>query len=117
MYPKSHQQCKCHTVFQKNLPVLTYIQEKGIFVAVINPYLMKVYRIGDLRKAKTDKIDSRIIVNDGIEHWITMSNYQTSQDIYRELKLLGQQYRRYMKLHIISLHELIHLPDYTMPRI
>ena len=32
-----------------HLPVLTYLQEKGLFVAVINPYLMKVYRSGDLR--------------------------------------------------------------------
>lgn len=100
-----------------HLPVLTYLQEKGIFVAVINPYLMKVYRSGDLRKAKTDKIDSRIIANYGIEHWFTMKAFQTSEDIYGELKLLGQQYRHYMKLHITSLHELTHLLDYTMPGI
>ena len=100
-----------------HLPVLTYLQEKGIFVAVINPYLMKVYRSSDLRKAKTDKIDSRIIANYGIEHWFTMKEYATSEDVYGELKLLGQQYRHYMKLHIMSLHELIHLLDYTMPGI
>lgn len=80
-----------------HLPVLTYLQEKEIFVAVINPYLMKVYRSGDLRKAKTDKIDSRIIANYGIEHWFTMTEFQTSEDIYGELKLLCQQYRHYMK--------------------
>ena len=100
-----------------NLPILTYLQEKGVFVAVINPYLMKVYRSGDLRKAKTDKIDSRIIANYGIEHWFTMKEFQTSEDIYGELRLLGQQYRHYMKLHIMSLHELTHLLDYTMPGI
>lgn len=100
-----------------HLPVLTYLQEKGIFVAVINPYLMKVYRSGDLRKAKTDKIDSRIIANYGIEHWFTMKAFQATEDIYGELKLLGQQYRHYMKLHITSLHELTHLLDYTMPGI
>lgn len=100
-----------------HLPVLTYLQEKGIFVAVINPYLMKVYRSRDLRKAKTDKIDSRMIANYGIEHWFTMNEFQSSEDIYGELKLLGQQYRHYMKLHIMSLHELIHLLDYTMPGI
>lgn len=100
-----------------HLPVLTYLQEKGIFVAVINPYLMKVYCSADLRKAKTDKIDSRIIANYGIEHWFTMKEFKTSEDIYGELKLLGQQYRHYMKLHIMSLHELIHLLDYTMPGI
>ena len=46
-----------------HLPVLTYLQEKGFFVSVINPYLMKSYRNESLRKAKTDKIDSRIIAN------------------------------------------------------
>ena len=100
-----------------HLPVLTYLQEKGLFVSVINPYLMKVYRSGDLRKAKTDKIDSRIIANYGIDHWFTMPEFQASEDIYGELKLLGQQYRHYMKLHINSLHELTHLLDYTMPGI
>ena len=68
-----------------HLPVLPYLQEKGIFVAVINPYLMKVYRNGDLRKAKTDKIDSRIIANYGIEHWFTMKAFQATEDIYGEL--------------------------------
>ncbi len=100
-----------------HLPVLTYLQEKGLFVAVINPYLMKVYRSGDFRKAKTDKIDSRIIANYGIEHWFTMTEFKASDDVYGELKMLGQQYRHYMKLHIMSLHELTHLPDYTMPGI
>ena len=74
-----------------HLPVLTYLQEKGLLVSVINPYLMKVYRSGDLRKAKTDKIDSMIIANNGIDHWFTMPEFQASEDIYGELKLLGQQ--------------------------
>lgn len=100
-----------------HLPVLAYLQDKGIFVAVINPYLMKVYRSEDLRRAKTDKIDSRIIATYGIEHWFTMEDFQTSADVYGELKLLGQQYRHYMKLHVMSLHELTHLLDYTMPGI
>ena len=100
-----------------HLPVLTYLQEKGIFVAVINPYLMKVYRNSDLRKVKTDKVDSKCIANYGINHWFTMKAFQVREDIYGELKLLGQQYRHYMKLHIMSLHELTHLLDYTMPGI
>ena len=100
-----------------HLPVLTYLQEKGIWVSVINPYLMKVYRSEDLRRAKTDKIDAKIIARYGIEHWFAMKEFHASEDIYGELKLLGQQYRHYMKLHITSLHELIHMLDYTMPGI
>lgn len=80
-----------------HLPVLTYLQEKGLFVTVINPYLMKVYY--------------------GIEHWFTMAEFKASENVYGELKMLGQQYRHYMKLHIMSLHELTHLLDYTMPGI
>ena len=85
-----------------HLPVLTYLQEKGFFVSVINPYLM---------------IDSRIIANYGIDHWFKMKEFQTSGEIYEELKLLGQQYRHYMKLHLLSLAELTHLLDLTMPGI
>ena len=54
-----------------HLPVLTYLRERGIFVSVINPYKMKVYRSEDLRKVKTDKLDSRVIANYGIEHWFS----------------------------------------------
>ena len=88
-----------------HLPVLTYLQEKGFF------------RNESLRKAKTDKIDSRIIANYGIDHWFKMKEFQTSGEIYEELKLLGQQYRHYMKLHLLSLAELTHLLDLTMPGI
>lgn len=100
-----------------HLPVVTYLQQKGIHVSVINPYLMKMYRSEDLRKAKTDKIDARIIANYGIEHWYTMNEYKSQSDKYAELKILIQQYHHYMELHISSLQDLTHLLDYTMPGI
>ena len=34
-----------------------------------------------------------------------------------ELKLLGRQYRHYMRMRVESVLELIHLLDYTMPGI
>lgn len=100
-----------------HLPILTYLQERDIFVSVINPYLMKLYRSENLRKVKTDKIDSKIIASYGIEHWFTMEEFNPAEDIYAELKLLGQQYRHYMKLHVASLMELTHIIEYTMPGI
>ena len=42
------------------LPVVTYLQEHHLFVSVINPYLMRQYRRQNLRKGKTDKLDSSI---------------------------------------------------------
>ena len=100
-----------------HLPVLTYLQKHDIFVALINPYLMKMYRSEDLRKAKTDNIDSRIIANYGIDHWYTMSEFKPLEERYAELKMLSQQYHHYMELHISSLQDLTHLLDYTMPGI
>ena len=73
-----------------HLPVLTCLQEKGIFVAVINPYKMKLYRSEELRRAKTDKIDSRIIANYGIDRWFKLEEYKANDDIYEELKLLSR---------------------------
>ena len=53
-----------------HLPVLTYLQEKGIYVAVNNPYEMKEYASRGLRRVKTDKQDSITIANYGIDNCI-----------------------------------------------
>ena len=50
-----------------NLPVLTFLDEKGYFVSVINPCVMKKYaRNNNFRNVKTDKMDSITIANYGI---------------------------------------------------
>ena len=100
-----------------HLPVLSYLQEKGLFVAVINPYEMKEYRCQGLRRVKTDKQDAITISNYGLDHWYRLKNYEADTGIYEELKLLGRQYRHYMRMRIESVLELTHLLDYTMPGI
>ena len=100
-----------------HLPVLSYLQEKGIFVAVINPFEMKEYRCQGLRRVKTDKHDAITISNYGIDHWYRLKNYEADTGIYEELKLLGRQYRHYMRMRVESVLELTHLLDYTMPGI
>ena len=101
-----------------HLPIMTYLTEEGFFVSVINPYQMKQYRTEGqgLRRVKTDKADSMIIAKYGIDHWFALKKAVTFTDTrYDELKLLGRQYRHYMRLHVESLLELTHLLDYTMP--
>lgn len=100
-----------------HLPVLTYLQDQGIFVAVINPYEMKKYRYQGLRRVKTDKHDSIGISNYGIDHWYHLKNYEPNEQIYEELKLLGRKYSHYMTLRIASVQDLFHLLDYAMPGI
>ena len=91
---------------------------KGYFVSVINPFAMKKYaKDNSIRGAKTDKLDSIMIANYGIEKWFKLQRYEGDEEIYAELKLLGRRYRYYMELHVKALQELTHILDYVMPGI
>ena len=99
-----------------HLPVLTYLQEKGYFVSVINPFLMKRYaKENSPRGAKTDRLDSIMIANYGIEKWFKLRKHESDGAVYSELKLLGRRYRYYMEIHVKSLQEMTHILDYVMP--
>ena len=100
-----------------HLPILSYLKEKGFFVSVINPFEMKKYRCQGLRRVKTDKQDAITISNYGIDHWYRLKDYETEESTYAELKLLGRQYRHYMRMRVESVLGLTHLLDYTMPGI
>lgn len=101
-----------------HLPVLTFFQERGYFIAVVNPYVMKRYaKDNSIRGAKTDRMDSITIANYGIDKWYKLQKYESDERIYAELKLLGRRYRHYMELHVKALQELTHILDYTMPGI
>ena len=101
-----------------NLPILTFLVEKGYFVSVINPCVMKKYaRNNNFRNVKTDKKDSVTIANYGIEKWFKLQRYECSESVYAELKLLGRRYRSYMEMHVKALLELTHVLDYVMPGI
>lgn len=100
-----------------HLPVATYLKDAELFVSVINPFEMKVYRSQDIRKVKTDKRDSIIIATYGIDKWFNLRPFDWQESIYAELKLLGRQYRFFMESRIEHLLNLTHLLDYTMPGI
>ena len=100
-----------------HLPVATYLIEHGMFVSVVNPYEMKQYRTRGLRKVKTDRADSMMIARYGIDYWYSLKEFQVSQDVYAELRILSPQYRHHMQLRISALLGLTHLLDYTMPGI
>ena len=101
-----------------HLPFMTFFLERGYFISVVNPYAMKKFaKDNSNRGAKTDRLDSMIIANYGIEKWSKLQKYENDEAIYAELKLLGRRYRYYMELHIKGLQELTHMLDYTMPRL
>lgn len=100
-----------------HLPVVSFLKEHGIFVAVINPLVMKKYASIILRKGKTDKLDSIKIANYGLDNWFHLINYESSEEVYVQLRLLGRQYAHYIKLRIESKLSLTIMLDYTMPGI
>lgn len=51
-----------------HLPVLVRLKEADMFVCVVNPLVMKKYVLQELRRAKTDKLNSVKIANYGIDH-------------------------------------------------
>ena len=100
-----------------HLPVLSYMKENGFFVALVNPLEMKRYRCQGIRNAKTDKIDSRIIANYGIDFWCHLTDFRPREQYYVELRLLGRQYRQYMKFRVENVLALANMLDQTMPGI
>lgn len=100
-----------------HLPLVTALYEEGIFVSVINPLIMKKYSTLNLRKGKTDKIDSIKISNYGLDNWFHLECYKPTDEIYSTLKLLGRQYFHYMRIRIESLLSVTNILDMTMPRI
>ena len=100
-----------------HLSILSYMKENGFFVALINPLEMKRYRCQGIRNAKTDKIDSRIIAKYGIDFWYHLTDFKTSEQYYVELRLLGRQYRQYMKFRVENVLALANMLDQTMPGI
>ena len=100
-----------------HFPVLSYLKEHNIFVSVINPLVMKQYSFVGLRKGKTDKMDAIKIANYGIDNWFRLIDYQASDEIYSELKLLGRQYSHYITMRVESKIALNNLLDRTMPGI
>ncbi len=97
--------------------VVAKLLEAEIFTVVVNPYIMKKYCAANLRKAKTDKIDSIRIANYGIDHWFSMSAYCPPDEVYAELKLLGRQYEQYVRLKVSCKIQLANLLDGVMPGI
>ncbi|EDT79928.1 putative transposase, partial [Clostridium botulinum NCTC 2916] len=100
-----------------HLPVLNYLKQKNIFVAVINPLIMKKYASIAIRKGKTDKIDSIKIANYGLDNWFHLNNYSASDELYEELDMLCRQYNQYVSIKVKCKVNLVNLLDKTMPGI
>lgn len=100
-----------------HFPLVSKFLESGLFVSVINPYVMKKYACVAVRWSKTDKMDSVRIANFGIDNWFKLREFKPSDGSYEELKILGRQYSHYIKMKIESKQNLTVLLDHVMPGI
>lgn len=98
-------------------PVVNFLLEHNIFVCAVNALRMKKFCSQDIRRAKTDRIDSIHIANFGITYWNELNPVMLSQDTYRELRLLSRQYYQKTTLFIKEKINFGMLCDQVMPGI
>ena len=98
-----------------HLPIYQYLKSKGYQVAIINPLEMKRYRCQGIRNPKTDKIDSYIIAQYGIDFWYRFKPNSDMEESRAELRMLGTQYTSYMRIRTMRCQDLCHILDRTMP--
>lgn len=75
-----------------HLPLVYSLSLAGIFVAIINPLVLKKYAALSLRKGKTDKLDAGKIADYGLANWHKLMPYSPADITYSQLKDLGRNY-------------------------
>lgn len=100
-----------------HFPVVSYLQENDIFVSVVNPLIIKKYASMDIRKVKTDKIDSLKLASYVIDNFRHLVNYSPDSEVYAELRILSRQYLHYVKILANAKVNLTDMLDRTLPGI
>ena len=100
-----------------HIPVVSYLQENNIFVSVVNPLIIKKYASMDIRKVKTDRVDSLKLASYVIDNHRHLVNYSTDSEIYSELRTLSRQYLHYVNVLSNEKVNLTDLLDRTLPGI
>jgi transposase len=100
-----------------HFPILTFLKQRGVFVCVVNAYLMKKYATIALRKGKTDPLDSIKIANYGIDYWYRLVDFKPTDEVYQQLKDLNTQYLIYLSMRVKAKQTMTNLTDRTMPGI
>ena len=109
--------CAVESTSVYHIPIVSYLQENDIFVSVINPLIIKKYASMDIRKVKTDKVDSLKLASYVLDNYRHLVNYSTDDEIYSELRILSRQYLHYVKVLANAKVNLTDLLDRTLPGI
>ncbi len=88
---------------------------EGFFVSVVNPYLMKKFNDGSVRKGKTDKKDAIKIATYCLEKWNRLEPWNCCSEQYEALRFLSRQYHQMISLKTKEKVQLDNLLDLVMP--
>lgn len=100
-----------------HLPVTNYLVKSDIYVSCINALQMKMFSSQNLRRAKTDNIDSRKIAEYGTKNWYDLKPYYQEEEKYGELRMLSRQYDKKTELIVTEKVNLTNILDMVMPGI
>ena len=100
-----------------HFPVVVRLLEENIFVCIVNPLRMKRFCSQDIRRAKTDRIDSIKIATYGLTYWQELKPTKPTNEVYRELRLLSRQYAQLTSMHVKAKITMNNLLDNVMPGI
>lgn len=98
-----------------HLGLLIEIQQKGYFVHVANPLLIKKYFDTEVRKGKTNRKDALKLSLYGTEKWFKLTEYFKTEQTYQNLQFLSRDYNQLMATKIKLKIQLSNLIERTFP--
>jgi len=96
-------------------PMVEALHEKGLFVCILNPIVIKQSGAGSVRKVKSDKKDALKIAKYGLDNWNTLREHTPMDTTRQQLKLFSRQYDMHMKTATALQNNLTSLLDKTFP--
>jgi len=96
-------------------PIVKVLHEAGLFVSVVNPYLIKDFGNNTLRRIKTDKADAVRIARYGIHYWHELRQYFPADNTRIRLKSFSRELFFYIDKKVAQQNHLITLLDRTFP--
>lgn len=96
-------------------PLARELSLAGLFVAAVNPKLIKDFGDNSLRKVKSDKADAVKIARYTLDSWTELKQYSLMDEIRNQLKTMNRQFGFYMKQKTAMKNNLIGILDQTYP--
>lgn len=98
-----------------HLALLDFLKNKGYFVHVANPLLIKKFFDAEIRKGKTDLKCALKLAMYGTMKWFNLDDYYPADETYSELMFLSREYNQLISLRTKAKVQLSSLIERTFP--